>query len=134
GEEVSVDFAAPDLNAAIAAPIFERGDVVGSIGIASRRPGREYGPRDQQILSSFAEHASLALNHSRAVEEAMHEALHDSLTGLPNRALFVDRLRHSVARAERAGTPLAVLFCDLHDFKTVNDSLGHPNGHRPMVS
>ncbi|TMK75826.1 MAG: EAL domain-containing protein, partial [Actinobacteria bacterium] len=82
----------------------------------------------------FAEHASLALNHARAVEEAVHEALHDSLTGLPNRSLFVDRLRHTLARAERAGTPVAVLFCDLDGFKTVNDSLGHRTGDRLLVS
>ena len=86
------------------------------------------------MLLSFAEHASLALNHARAVEEAVHEALHDSLTGLPNRSLFVDRLRHSVARAERTGTPVAVLFCDLDGFKTVNDSLGHRTGDRLLVS
>jgi diguanylate cyclase (GGDEF)-like protein len=86
------------------------------------------------VVLSFAEHASLALNHARAVEEAVHEALHDSLTGLPNRSLFLDRLRHAVVRAERTGTPLAVLFCDLDGFKTVNDSLGHRTGDRLLVS
>jgi diguanylate cyclase (GGDEF)-like protein len=133
-EDSATDFAAAGLTAAIATPIFERGEVVGSIGVASRRPGREYGPRDQQVLSSFAEHASLALNHARAVEEAMHEALHDSLTGLPNRSLFLDRLRHALARSERTSTPVGVLFCDLDGFKTVNDSLGHATGDRLLVS
>jgi diguanylate cyclase (GGDEF)-like protein len=128
------DLPAEGLTAAMAAPVHERGRAIGSLGVGSRQPGREYGSRDQQVLLSFAEHASLALNHARAVEEAVHEALHDSLTGLPNRALFVDRLRHSVARAARAGTPLAVLFCDLDGFKTVNDSLGHRTGDRLLVS
>src|SRR4051812_4067990 len=118
---------------AMATPVYERGHVVGSLGVASGEPGREYGHRDQQVLLSLAEHASLALNHARAVEEAMHEALHDSLTGLPNRSLFLDRMRHALARAEREAEPVAVLFCDLDAFKTVNDSLGHRTGDRLLV-
>jgi diguanylate cyclase (GGDEF)-like protein len=119
---------------AMAAPVFERSRVVGSLGVASTDAGRVYGARDQQVLLSLAEHASLALNHARAVEEAVHEALHDSLTGLPNRSLFLDRMRHALARAERGVEPVAVLFCDLDGFKTVNDSLGHRTGDRLLVS
>jgi diguanylate cyclase (GGDEF)-like protein len=130
----SQDFPADGLMAAMAAPVYEHGVVTGSLGVASRSPGREYGHRDQQILHSFAEYASLALNHARALEDAVHEAFHDSLTGLPNRSLFLDRLRHAVARAERTGTPVGVLFCDLDRFKTVNDSLGHRAGDRLLVS
>jgi diguanylate cyclase len=59
---------------------------------------------------------------------ARHTALHDTLTGLPNRALFHDRLVHGIAQAQRHHWILAVLFIDLDKFKRVNDTYGHPAG------
>ncbi|MGP0049069.1 MAG: putative bifunctional diguanylate cyclase/phosphodiesterase [Solirubrobacteraceae bacterium] len=61
-------------------------------------------------------------------EELAHQAFHDSVTHLPNRALFNERVRHAVAHARRDDRALAVIFIDLDDFKTVNDSLGHAAG------
>lgn len=64
----------------------------------------------------------------RKDEEIRHQAFHDALTGLPNRALMKDRLLHALERAKREGGRLAVIFIDLDRFKAINDGLGHDVG------
>ena len=61
-------------------------------------------------------------------EQLQHQAFHDPVTNLANRALFRDRVAHAIERQERDRKPIAVLFMDLDDFKTINDSLGHAAG------
>ena len=69
-----------------------------------------------------------------AAARLTHLAMHDSLTGLANRALLLDRLNHAVARGERSGLSCAVFFLDLDKFKDVNDHLGHAIGDRVLVA
>jgi diguanylate cyclase (GGDEF)-like protein/PAS domain S-box-containing protein len=88
------------------------------------------GPSAQELpLLGRAQHlAAIAMERARFESRLEHQALHDSLTGLPNRTLLLDRLEHALARAERDSRAVAVLFIDLDSFKVVNDSLGHAAG------
>ena len=67
-------------------------------------------------------------------ESLEHLALHDPLTGLPNRALFMEQMGRTLARAHRRGTPMSVLYLDLDGFKDVNDALGHQVGDEILVA
>ena len=75
-----------------------------------------------------------AIERKRSEADLAHQALHDQLTGLPNRALFLDRLGVALERARRSGTQLAVMFLDFDNFKQINDSRGHAVGDRLLTA
>ena len=120
------------LTSAMAAPVHAENQVVGCLMVSSYRHGRQYRPADQTVMSTIAQQASLALTDARIVSDMVHQALHDPLTGMPNRALFGDRLAHALQRTERTTSEVAVLFIDLDRFKPVNDSLGHAVGDQVL--
>ncbi|MGD9793468.1 MAG: EAL domain-containing protein [Acidimicrobiia bacterium] len=116
----------------MAVPIRDRHRTIGSLAVATCGGARSYRDVELEMLLNLAEHASVALMDARTVE-TVQAAFTDPLTGLPNRALLMDRLTQSVERCARLGTPLAVMFIDLGRFKGINDSYGHAVGDEVLA-
>ncbi|MCU4183789.1 PAS domain S-box protein [Acidiferrimicrobium sp. IK] len=87
---------------------------------------------DEEPLYLMAQMQDIG-DRKRIEAEMRHRALHDDLTGLPNRALLIDRLDHALAAGRRSGTRTGVLFVDIDGFKNVNDALGHVVGDRLLI-
>jgi len=116
--------------------------VVGTMLLANR-PGvvREFSEQDLRLFETLATNASVALQYDRLEQtvwqlrelqhQLEHQAFHDSLTGLANRTLFTDRVEEALKEGRG---PIAVLFVDIDDFKTINDTLGHATGDQLLVA
>ncbi len=104
----------------------------GVLGTASGAP-RAFDAVDASFLTAVAHTLAAAVRRNRSEDEMRHRALHDPLTGLPNRTLFFEHLTLALARTERLGTHLAVLFLDVDRFKALNDTLGHEAGDRLLT-
>jgi diguanylate cyclase (GGDEF)-like protein/PAS domain S-box-containing protein len=109
-------------------PVAGEGDApFGVLGMYATAP-RKFDDDDVAFLQSVANVLTGALRRLAAERGLRHQALHDPLTQLPNRALMLDRLRLALARRRREARWVAVLHLDIDDFKGVNDSLGHVAG------
>ena len=116
--------------------------VVGTMLLANR-PGvvRDFSDADLRLFETLATNASVALQYDRLEQtvwqlrelqhQLEHQAYHDSLTGLANRTLFIDRVDEALAKPDPT---VAVLFVDIDDFKTVNDTLGHTVGDQLLIA
>jgi diguanylate cyclase (GGDEF)-like protein len=112
------------------APIGPDGDIVDAVAAGVNFLGEELDASFREIERRIADRtAELAI----ATQELGRRALHDELTGLPNRALFWEHLSQRVALARRRQSSFAVLFLDIDNFKAVNDTLGHAAGDRLLV-
>ncbi len=112
--------------------IVPSGELVGVLSVDLPFGGRRPSPQQLELLALFADHAAIAIEHSRlhsslqtSRDEVEHAATHDPLTGLANRVLLA-RVAERMAQAE--GTQIAVLVLDVDGFKSVNDSAGHQAG------
>jgi diguanylate cyclase (GGDEF)-like protein/PAS domain S-box-containing protein len=106
---------------------------LGVLGVQARTP-RGYSTGDLDFLQAVANVLADALERQAVEDRIRHRALHDPLTGLPNRVLFLDRLEHALSRLERRPGLAAILFLDLDRFKLVNDSLGHHVGDELLAA
>ena len=117
------------LKDAMATPLQSDGALLGSLLVGNRLSDVSSFDRDDLALfDAFAAQTSVAVQNTRLDHRLKQQAFHDPITDLANRALFIDRLQHSLKRREGRGDALAVIFLDLDDFKMVNDSLGHAAG------
>ena len=97
-------------------------------------PSERLDPDEQSFLRGVANVLATAMGRLRGEAQMRHEALHDPLTGLANRALCRERLIHALARTDRDTGAACVLFIDLDDFKRVNDLYGHAAGDELLVA
>jgi diguanylate cyclase (GGDEF)-like protein len=112
-------------------PIVVNGQSIGTVELLSRS-GATLDAWQLTLAQTMANEAGIMLENSRLYGEIRHQALHDILTGLPNRALLGDRLEHALAR-RRSDSLIALLFVDIDDFKLVNDTFGHEVGDEVLV-
>jgi diguanylate cyclase (GGDEF)-like protein/PAS domain S-box-containing protein len=124
-----------DIRAAWSQPItgIAGGRPVGSLSTLYDAP-HEPSPHERRVADVCCSLIAIALERAETEAQLAHQALHDGLTGLPNRTLLLDRLDHALSRRRRTGADIALLFCDIDRFKVINDSLGHNVGDQLLVA
>lgn len=123
-------------------PLRVESEVRGVLIVGDRAKADRFRIEHLRLLETYAGHAGVLIENDRLEEsvteltelkdQLRHQAFHDALTGLPNRMLFAERVGRSLGDGDLGGT--AVLFLDLDDFKTINDSLGHYVGDQLLIA
>ena len=112
-----------------AMPLFSGDDLCGVLAVITQA---SLPDECKDSLRALATEVALGLGNLKLREELAHQAFHDPLTHLANRALLTDRLQHALTRTARSQAPVALLLLDVDGFKTVNDSLGHLAGDQVL--
>jgi diguanylate cyclase (GGDEF)-like protein len=116
------------IRSVVGVPIVVGESICGILQLANRRVGGPYSGRDKELLRIFAAYMSSSIQNALDALRARALARVDDLTGLANSRYFHTRLEEEIARADREGTDLAMVFIDLDRFKEVNDRFGHLAG------
>jgi diguanylate cyclase (GGDEF)-like protein len=128
-----IQLAERGIRSGAAVTIRGQGEPFGVLAAQSRMPHR-FTPRDVSFMQALANVLANAIERRDAEDRTRHAALHDPLTGLANRSLFLDRLGHALERSVRRESSVAVFFLDLDQFKLVNDSMGHAAGDELLAA
>lgn len=115
------------LRSMITVPLLHGPEPIGVLKVISAHPG-QFDDCDIEVLRLLGRFIGDALANASSHGRRNHQALHDGLTGLPNRHLFMERLDRALRRSGRTGGELAVIFVDLDGFKAINDTAGHAAG------
>ena len=124
-----------EMRDAVIVPLNGPSGIVGALVVADRLGDiRTFDDDDALLLETVANHASVALRNGELIGQLRHDALHDALTGLPNRAHLQRRLAAALAAVAEGRSPgAAVLLLDLDEFKHVNETFGHQQGDRLLM-
>lgn len=122
------------LRSVLLVPLRHQGETVGVLKAMSRQAA-QFAPRDLAVLEMLSDLVGAAMYFASryAPNQLFHQATHDGLTDLPNRALFLDRLRASLSQAVRDKQPLAVMMLDMNGLKPINDHFGHRAGDAALL-
>ena len=122
------------LRSMVVLPLSHQGTPVGVLKAFSSRV-RNFGNREVEVLSLMSKVLGAAMYWATRYgrDDLFHRATHDDMTGLANRSLFMDRLRHATAEVERGDPPIAVVLLDMDGLKHINDTLGHAAGDAALI-
>lgn len=116
----------------VVVPLEHRGATVGVLKVLSDQPAR-FDDQDVHVLEALASFIAAAVKRASVFDETHRLASTDQLTGLVNRAVFMDHLDRALARVQRSGAGIGVIFLDLDGFKPINDTYGHEAGDQVLV-
>lgn len=125
-------YEASETRAVLLVPLLAGDRLIGVIGVATNNRQRRFGHADEELLTLFAQQATIAIENARLFGEARHLATTDPLLGIHNRRHFFVLAEREFALCHEAGLPISVVMIDIDNFKKVNDIYGHASGDQAL--